>query len=1179
MSLLFRILAPTLVGIAAALAAESPPPAAKAPDFGRRVQILPHAPDAPPAASLDADAVTLTPAQKLLYDTLLLVQDESYAEAIPKLEAVIRMDPSLVAAWADLGWCYWRTGRVADAETLWNQLLKLNPESAVPYNLLAQIELDRHNLEAAEARLRKSLELDPSPFEIRYALALALAWQARTFDALPLLQQLIREEPDRVDVRIELARALRATQQYEEAAAQWAQVCAVLPDLPEHRRAYAACLLASGDLDAARREARQAADQDGDSPASLTLLADVAEVADRPEEAIAELQALIDQADDPIARSRLRQRLAANLRRLHDRDPDRFPLDRIIAQCRLALEDDPHYGVMRMFLGELYVMSRRFPEARQVFTEILDRDNPFNYRARRGLMEAAFGLGQFEEARRQMDRLYTGYNAGNPYRYVDRARLAFAAGHYPDAIRHLDQLEREGLRGSVLCLGYGDLAATDWEPGLSSRLFRDQMLTLRRAGFRFLAPDEIERLFALRKEPRVTPALPWPARLARGLRRQFTGRAPQAESLRTLADYTPERLVCVTLDGATRTAFRLAEPVARELDIPLAMHIPSGELPRRDAGIASWDEIRAAAASGLWSFGSLGADAVIPQPASADGGIVNPLANRIWLPDLERMETLHEWTLRLRRELGDSRRRLLDQLGLDPGDVRHIAYPLGDIGQQDGCNVRGPAGPMNVPAAILNEAALAYGVGFIPDPFGYATPRDNPLAYRRHAPGPRDTGEALLRHAFEQHPVFLARRLKAELAALQGRTHQALDLVNQLDRDGYPTDLLRRLRHTVEAGLGGDVFGKKLQPEPAEASGLRLSRPFLGAEAWTAKANRQIDERGVGAFAGLNLTPGLKLEAGFRRVTVKQESVTNEWLQIRRTIPTIDRTTETTIENGVVTRSSMAFTTVQQQDVYSNRTTRARFRSTTQSPALRLSRLFDDGSILGARVGLARFEGDEESGTEPLWGVDHLWKLAPAFTLSTLYQRELVPSGRRPIESDTFSLHSVWKARDDLDLAAYGRFSYYGDTNSLLHLQGSALWTVDPRQTVALGLQAEVTTVDDPSADYWSPYWEQRLYGVIRMTRAFPDSYARAECKLGWAREEARPEDLERWRAIQARGEELGFYAGRKPGTDWEPSLALGGSFRRTFARQWEIGLDGSCSFYADYSDYRIGGVVTFHFR
>ncbi len=1149
---------------------EVPPAPAIEPGYlvGRPFQIEEKR-TSPPPSRVEGDVTATTPAQTRLYEGLLKVQDREYAQAIPLLKQALADDPSLTAGWEALGWAHWHLGRTNECVRTWETFRRLAPQVPLPYFLLAQVASAHKDLEQAESLLRAGLALDPKPYEPRVNLALVLAWQSKAEEAEALLRQLLTEEPDRTDVRIELANVCYVLQKYEESADHWKTVNELLPDHPAFLVEWSRSLLYCGELEEAERIARRAAEMEGGaSLRALNVIAEITEKSQTPENAVPIIRDLLAYAEDPYTRGQIRSRLVHLLDRLHEKDPRRFPRDLIIAEAQAAVEEDPRFLSMWLHLAELLIQARRTAEAERILRKVLEEFNPHHHRALRNLFEIALARREFDQCETLFEALHNPRTHDYAYRYMDRARLEFAKGNFHDAIAALDHLEEEGMKGAVLGLLYHGLAVSDWEPGMPARLFREHMLALKRAGFQFLTPAEAMTWLEERRDlplPRHPPAF---YRFLQRIRYFITGEEPPADRAQLRRDHQPERAVLVTFDDALRTSFRHATPVAEEFNIPMAMHVPVGNIARRDYGIASWEEIRRWQTHGVWHFGSHAIDAGLLFPGYEDGYLVPPLPNRLWLPGKKRFETHQEWAQRLRSEMQDSRRIILEKLPLDPEHgVRFIAYPYGEIGQEDRTNLK----RTDVPAAVLNEAGLVYRQGFVQSIFGYTTINDNPLLMARYEPDPDETGEELLAHVLATHPVMMARRMKAELAALQNKPHLAQQMLALLERDGFPTSELRKLREEVEQRLSG-----RLGPAQPDLEGgkegrfpLRLSRPWLGVEGELARANRQIEQFQAGVRAGLHLARPLSLEAWASAGRINQDIESNVWFTTRET-----RSSESTV---IVRRKGEPETrettiTYQTEPVQTNRILRYRRSADLQQAGVALGYRFRDGSFLSGRIGGKRFDGHEENGTAVFGGMVHAWRPWVALEIVSAYDYDLVPSSLRLIKAHTVGLNGLWRVRDEWEIDGAARYSFYSDTNALLNLKCSSMWLVAERQNVHLGLRYELTTMDEDSDLYWAPYWEQRVLAAARMIRAYPTFYLNGELWVGMVKEKGRPDDMEKWKALKARADREGWYPGNPPGSDWAPAVGLSASLRRSLGRRFELETVAGFSFYEDYSEHNLSG-------
>ncbi len=1173
-----------------------PAPEAPAADAAGTPAAAPADAGGEPAAGGESDHESVTPVSvplQRLYEALIDVQDKEFGRAIPKLEWVIREDPTLLGAWEALGWSYWETGRRKETEDLWERLLKLAPNATMPHNLLAQVATQKKELVRAETLLRRSLELDAAQFETRVALARNLSWQGRPEDSAPLLRELLREDPERLDVRIELAHVSFSLQEYEEALNHWKLICEQIPDNPEFLVNLGRNHLFMGDLDEATVAARQALELDRNHLGALTLLVDIAEGARRPEQAVPEFRKLIDQTTDPFVRSRLRYRLAVSLRNLSAQDLEKYPWKEAIDECRRAIDDDPLYTEARVFMAELCIADRRYDEAKKLFEEVIQERNPRNLRAIRGLFEVNFVLGLYDDAERYLKQISEYFDPNDPYRYAEWARMEFARGRYGEAMRLLDRLEEEGARGAIFSLLYHNISTSEFDPAISDRLFREHIMALKKAGYRFVTPDQFAAHFKARPPIERPETLPLGNRLIRRLAYEFTGEGRPGTY--DLSEIRPDKVVCVTFDDAMRMAFWMGTPIAEEFDVPFTMFVSVGNVEQKTQGIAQWGEIRKYRDTGYWHIGSHLYNVHLPAPVNEEGYLVNALPNRVWVPERKRLETVRAWFLRVRQEFQESRKEITRQLNMDEKDFMCVAYPYGDIGQENDSNV----GQIeNVIASILNESSMVYPMGFVQGTHGHATATANPLMYPRYEPNRHTSGADLVRHAMEQHPVFLARRLRAEMAALQGKPYLATRMLAVLERDGYPAEALRELSKYVEDHLANRVSAVREtrgDEHERDRKGLALSAPYLGLDGSSVKANRSIDQWEIAGRAGLNLTPQLTIEGRYGFGGISQEVRSNEWYITKRQKVTNSREVRTVVNRESGSEGSANKTTVedvsivsyQEQEVQTNRLVTADFEADTTAIQLRGDYRFKDGSVFSSHFGQKSIEflqgedaevGEGTTSDEFIFGLAYSWKPTLALDVMTAYLHDLVPSARKAITYDAGALRAIWRVQDWWEVGGRAAYSFYEDDNSMMGLTANSFWLVGERQNFWLGVEGQLYTMDRESDMYWSPYWDERLFLVARLQRSYAGYFAGFEFRVGEAREKGRPEEMERWRAAQAPAEAGGWYAGASPEVDWQSVVGAACTFRRQFGRHWELYADASVTFFSEYAERNLQGGVVFHF-
>lgn len=390
------------------------------------------------------DLITVGPIRQKLYEALVNVQEENYAQAIPKLEWVLKEDPSQMLAWQSLGWAYLGMDRKNDALQLWGRLQALAPNEPMSYNCLAMAASDMGDNARAEDLYRRSLELDPDQDHTRFNYYKTLVWQGKLDEAIPGLKELLAKDPGRTDVRRMLAQALIAPHNYEQALEHWENLTRQFPDNSEFALSLAMNLLLLGDVEIAAAEAQRVLEMDPENIMAANMLADIAEFSNKPEKAVVELRKRIDTMDDKATKSVFLLRLASLLNEMNTVNPAEYPLTRAIAVAGEAVDANPLYTSARLFMGELLAADRQYSAARKVYEYVLKEHNRDNIRAKIGLFEICIATHQLDEAEKWLKDVQTRFDPYNPYRYYHLARLEFERGNYADGMMLLDRLEEGG---------------------------------------------------------------------------------------------------------------------------------------------------------------------------------------------------------------------------------------------------------------------------------------------------------------------------------------------------------------------------------------------------------------------------------------------------------------------------------------------------------------------------------------------------------------------------------------------------------------------------------------------------------------------------------------------------------------------------------------------------------------
>ncbi len=1082
------------------------------------------------------DLVAFSPAQRKLMEALVLAEEERYAEAIPILEPLIREDPTLLGAWQALGWAYWKTGRGTETESLWERLRALNPDLPEVYAWLASVAVYQKDLDKASRLLERALELSPKSFDYRLDYARVQLWRGRLGVSVRLLRALLVEDPDRLDIALELARALQYSWRFEEARPIWKRLLDVAPDVAEYRLGLALALLHTGEREKAVEIARSVLDEDPRNIAALRIIADDAEYGLRPEQALPWLYRAIEAADDqPDERRAVRLRLVTLLVRLHERSPRLHPLDAPIRVSRDRVRDEPGNVDARLLLAELLLMDRRFEDSESEFYIVLREHNPNNLRAHRGLYEIALARFRFAEAREHLDRIRA-FNPNDPYLLVDEAMWYARMGDFKRAHACLDELERRGGRGAVAVLRYQALTPGDIGPALPVTRFREHLAHLAKVGYRFLTPDEIPDYF------------------------ERVGSLPDR-----VAGLAPTRAVVVTFDGAMEPTMALATSAAQEHGVVLAQFVPVAEVERGDPLAATWSALREYRRSGRWTFGSLMWDAHSPARVyRADAPSAAPLANRIQQATAERVETFEEFMERLRNEYQKSRDVLAERIRRP---IHVAAYPEGDIGQ------RGASNEPQAPMVNIAEAERFYRLAFLIRPQGHAVATDSPYHLPRYEPPPWLTGEELVNHLLQWHPVFLAQRRRLEFACFQARRLLARRTLEQMERSGYPESEIRRLDRFIQARLA-----RKFDiPEATEDTRkgpwhILLEQPYVGAHArWFEDSLDTTSLRYYGE-GGLHVMSHLVASA---RVGVGRHE------QPRRLKGWSGGT-------AAVTNAPPAGAS-------------EKIHVDERFYGAEASALLPRHLVLFGGLDRREFSGDAQWDLLR-YNAGFSARLHETLEMKLDYDHDAVPGGRalvRQLTQNRLTLNGVWSPTDRWELWGAWQNYDFSDNNGREHWYLNPMYLVWQDAGLRLGLRYEEVDAEQRDSDYWTPFNLRSLYFEAGFRGAWRRHYYSLIARAGIAKEGVRPEDWKAYNDLVALYERLQKLSrsqkwpksARKevddalddlrrnpPKEDWEPVFGAEAQWIFRWGRHWELLGLLAYGESPEYHELHAGGGVRYRF-
>ncbi|MDX9869041.1 MAG: hypothetical protein RBT78_14085, partial [Kiritimatiellia bacterium] len=375
-------------------------------------------------------------------------------------------------------------------------------------------------------------------------------------------------------------------------------------------------------------------------------------------------------------------------------------------------------------------------------------------------------------------------------------------------------------------------------------------------------------------------------------------------------------------------------------------------------------------------------------------------------------------------------------------------------------------------------------------------------------------------------------------------THGAQNM-EQMRRDpNAPVDPSAR---TAVSGQTSDLPVYERREEFQEGNPdpwVYLSHPFVGGELSHSKANDQFEILRYGGRGGLHLNRNLQLSAEYFESRIEQR-IRPRWNAI-----TYDR-----------------------EDLESYT-----FKALKREARGRLSYRTSGGLVLSGSLGMAEldfdydeddlfdtdFEDEVGSGTfsydngstDVIGDLSASWSPRDNLSLYVFYARDLVMSAVKQYTSDSVGAVARWKPSDTWHVNLRSQYWSYEDDNALFLIQGESFWEVSQDLGVWLGLDLSSVSSSDPSDYYWTPYWDQRIMGVLRYLQAWQGYSFRLDLLAGLQREDARP--LRREDDVELSSK-----------ADWDYALGVSSTFNRRLTSYLDLFVDANVMALRDYIDHR----------
>ena len=280
-----------------------------------------------------------------------------------------------------------QSGRLAEAEALYRQILELDPGHVESLHNLGVLAQQTRRYPMAEDLIGRAITLNGRIAHFHQSLADTLRIQGKLDEAAARYRRAIELKPDFAQAHYNLALALNGQDKLAEAASSYRRAIAVKPDFAEAHNNLGALLTDQGRPDEAEASCRRAIDLRPDFAHAHFNLALALNGQDKLAEAASSYRRTIDLKPD-IAEAH--NNLGAFLK-------DQGKLDEAAASCRRAIALKPDYAEAHNNLGNVLRAQGEFEGAAASYQRAIDLKPGFA-KAHYNLGNVLRNQGKLEEA-------------------------------------------------------------------------------------------------------------------------------------------------------------------------------------------------------------------------------------------------------------------------------------------------------------------------------------------------------------------------------------------------------------------------------------------------------------------------------------------------------------------------------------------------------------------------------------------------------------------------------------------------------------------------------------------------------------------------------------------------------------------------------------------------------------
>lgn len=140
----------------------------------------------------------------------------------------------------------------------------------------------------------------------------------------------------------------------------------------------------------------------------------------------------------------------------------------------------------------------------------------------------------------------------------------------------------------------------------------------------------------------------------------------------------PKKSFVLTFDDGRKDSYYPVDPILKALNYHAVIFLIDGAIKDNDVFHLTYSEIKDLIKTGRWEIGSHSKDGHVLAQIDEIGNKGHWMANKLWIPSQNKLETDEEYTNRVKQDLVNSKIELENNFGVN---ISGFAFPFGDYAQ------------------------------------------------------------------------------------------------------------------------------------------------------------------------------------------------------------------------------------------------------------------------------------------------------------------------------------------------------------------------------------------------------------------------------------------------------------------------------------------------------------------